>query len=207
MTEVKIIYCDEDVCVCDKPRGFLSEGEGDRCVPDVLSRTFVERGEGSDVFVVHRLDRETEGLTVYARSSRSAASLSAQIADGRMEKEYIAELCGAPEAEQGTLRDMLFYDRKRGKSYVVDRQRRGVREGVLEYRVIERLGSYTRVRVKLLTGRTHQIRVQFASRGMPLRADRRYGAPAESGRELALRACYLKFVHPRSDKIMEFGDK
>lgn len=202
-----IIYSDKDICVCEKPRGVLSEGDGQDALPSMLSRAFAERGEDDKIFTVHRLDRDTEGIMVYARNARAAASLSAQIAEGSVEKEYVAELCGVPQEREGELRDLLFYDRNRGKSYVVDRVRKGVKEAALQYRVIATDGEYSRVRVKLLTGRTHQIRVQFASRGMPLRADRRYGAPAESGRELALRACYIKFTHPRTKETMEFGEK
>ena len=199
---IDVIFSDDHICVCRKPRGVISEGEGRACLPTLLSETL----GGRAVYPVHRLDKETEGLMVYALSAKAAAELSGQIADGRMAKEYIAELLGVPDEKEGSLRDLLFYDRQRGRSYVVDRVRKGVKEAILDYRVLESDGNTARVRVALRTGRTHQIRVQFASRGMPLKGDRRYGAPAGTG-ELGLTSCYLRFTHPVSGEIMEFGDK
>ena len=197
-----IIYRDNDICVCNKPCGVLSEGEGERALPSLLSR---ELGV-STVYPVHRLDRETRGLMVYALTKNAAAKLSAAIAAGELKKEYVAELCGVVEKSEDTLCDLLFYDRQRGKSFVVNRERRGVKRAELRYSLIETDGIYSKVRVKLITGRTHQIRVQFASRGLPLRGDRRYGAPADSG-EFTLRSCYLSFAHPISGEIMEFFDE
>lgn len=201
---VHIVYADGQVIVCRKSAGWLSEGEGEQALPTLLARTLGERSEANTaVFPVHRLDRETEGLMVYARTSAAAAALSAAIAEGRLQKEYLAVLCGTPAEPEGELRDLLFYDRRRGKSYVVDRERRGVKEAVLRYRVIRTEGAHTLVWVRLLTGRTHQIRVQFASRGLPLRGDRRYGASKGAG-GLALLACRLRFPHPTTGETMEF---
>lgn len=201
MTE--IVYYDSDLCVCVKPRGVLSEGEGQKEMPFLLSQALAEKGIKTEVYPVHRLDKETQGLMVYALNKGSAAELSRQIQAGELRKEYICELCGAPTEDEGELSDLLFFDRKRGRSYVVDRERKGVRSARLGYKIISRDGKYSTVRVKLYTGRTHQIRVQFASRGMPLRGDRRYGATADSG-EFSLRSCYLSFMHPRTGDAMEF---
>lgn len=197
---IDIIYRDSHICVCIKPRGVLSEGEGELCLPSLLSKEL-----SSCVFPVHRLDKETEGLMVFALTKEAAADLSRQIAEGAVEKEYEANITKAPDTPSGTLSDLLFYDRQRGRSYVVDRQRKGVKDASLEYRLIRFEPYGAKIRVRLLTGRTHQIRVQFASRGMPLCGDRRYGAPKDSG-EFYLRSCYLKFKHPKDGKIMEFGD-
>ena len=197
---IDIIYKDSDVCVCLKPRGVLSEGEGGDCLPSLLSETLA-----TTVFPVHRLDKDTEGLMVFALTKGAAADLSRQIADGAVEKEYEANIIKAPDEPSGTFCDLLFYDRQRGRSYVVNRQRKGVKDASLEYKELSVEPFGAKVRVRLLTGRTHQIRVQFASRGMPLCGDRRYGAPKESG-EFYLRSCYLKFKHPKDGKIMEFGD-
>ena len=199
---VKILFADRDISVCFKPRGVLSEGEGSDCLPSLLNQAL---GGNYTVFPVHRLDRDTEGIMVYALNKRAAAELSRQITEGLLIKEYVAKLCGIFTEDQGTLRDLLFYDRRQGRSYVVKKERKGVKEAILEYRVTERTESSTGVRVRLRTGRTHQIRVQFASRGFPLMGDRRYGAPAGSG-ELALRSCYLSFIHPTSKERMEFSD-
>lgn len=200
-----IVYFDKDICVCVKPRGVLSEGEGQRCLPLLLREALAAKGVGATVYPVHRLDKDTEGFMVFALNSDAAAELSRQIREGELQKEYIAELCGIPEKETDELCDLLFFDRKRGRSYVVDRERKGVRSARLGYTLLSSDEKYSTVRVKLYTGRTHQIRVQFASRGMPLRGDRRYGAPADSG-DFSLRACYLSFLHPTTKKAMTFGE-
>ena len=203
---IDVIYFDKDICVCHKPRGILSEGQGQRDMPLSLAAELEKKGLSATVFTVHRLDRETEGLMVYALNSAAAAELSRQLREGELKKEYIAELCGIPQKTEAELCDLLFYDRQRGKSFVVDKKRNGVRDARLFYRVTETENGYSRVRVKLYTGRTHQIRVQFASRGLPLRGDRRYGAPKDSG-DFSLRSCYLSFKHPSTGEFLEFGDR
>lgn len=198
-----IVFFDNDIIVCVKPRGVLSEGDGDGTLPAMLQEWSRQRGGDGQVYPVHRLDRETEGLMVYARNRRAAAYLSGEIAEGRMEKEYLAVACGRPEADTDTLRDLLFYDRGRGKSYVVKRMRKGVKEAVLDYSVLDSREARSLLRVCLHTGRTHQIRVQLASRGMPLVGDRRYGAPA--GREALALYCYrLSFLHPNGKAPLDF---
>ena len=201
MTE--IIYFDKDICVCIKPRGVLSEGDAQGSLPLLLRETLAQKGVKTQVFPVHRLDKETQGLMVFALNSCAAAELSRQIRDRELQKEYIAELCGIPEKDTDELYDLLFFDRKRGRSYVVDRERKGVKAAHLTYSLLRTDGKYSTVRVKLHTGRTHQIRVQFASRGMPLRGDRRYGAPADSG-DFSLTACYLSFTHPTTKEKLTF---
>ena len=143
---------------------------------------------------------------VYALSASAAARLSADISEGKWKKMYNALLWGAPESEGERLRDLLYYDRNRSKSFVVDRERKGVKEASLEYRVLDRFDcpKRTLVELELFTGRTHQIRVQFASRGLPLCGDRRYGAPAESGKILALASVLLEFYHPHTNEKMKF---
>ena len=201
MTE--LIYLDRDLLVSVKPRGILSEGEGNDCFPTLLSHAMRERGERDGIYPVHRLDRETEGLMVYARTPFGAAELSRAIAEGSMKKEYLAVVCGAPEESKGTLRDLLFYDRGRGKSFVVDRQRKGVKEAILDYEVIASKEGYSLLRIALHTGRTHQIRVQLASRGLPLCGDRRYGAPP-SPFAMGLCSVKLAFPHPKTRQSLSF---
>ena len=196
--DLNIIFEDGDVIVCEKPSGILSEGEGS--MVDIL-------GEHTEqVFCVHRLDRETSGLMVYAKTSAAAASLSEQIRDSKFEKEYLALIEGAPEQDSGSFEDMLFYDRAKNKSFVVkgNKARRGVKRALLEYLVVSRGDGSSVVRVKLHTGRTHQIRVQFASRGMPLVADRRYGAKPSEQKTFSLRACAISFYHPKTKEKMNF---
>ena len=163
----------------------------------------MKNGGGDEKRGVDRGDYFRTDLACEARTPAAAAALSRSILEGTVKKEYLAILCGIPEVEQGRLTDLLFYDRRRGKSFVVDRPRKGVKEAILDYRILKREQGRALVRVSLLTGRTHQIRVQFASRGLPLVGDRRYGAPAEGG-PLALYACHLRFPHPKTGALLSF---
>ena len=201
---IDLHYLDRDLLVSVKPKGILSEGEGADCFPTLLADELRARGEKDSVFPVHRLDRETEGLMVYARTEKSAAALSRAIAERSMKKEYLAVVCGAPETPTGSLRDLLFYDRQRGKSFVVDRQRKGVKDALLDYELLSSQNGYSLLRIRLYTGRTHQIRVQFGSRGLPLCGDRRYGAPS-SDFSLGLCSVLLSFPHPSSKKTLSFS--
>ena len=196
-----VLYKDEHVIVAKKPAGLLSEGEGKDCLPTLLR----EAAKLDAIYPVHRLDRDTEGIIVYALTQKAAAALSRDIADGKWEKVYIALLWGSPKAESGRLCDLLYYDRKKSKSFVVKGERKGVKQAILDYSVIGRPDeSRTAVRIELKTGRTHQIRVQFASRGLSLCGDRRYGAPKESGDTLALCSAELRFLHPITKEKLEF---
>lgn len=198
MTDILCYFCDEQIVVCEKPAGLLSEGEGEHTLPSLLRAQL-----SSEIYPVHRLDRDTTGLMVFAKTSRAAADLSRQITEGGFDKEYLALLCGTPNEPSGTLSDLLFYDRQRGKSFVVTKERKGVKRAELTYELLATVEHRSLVRVHLLTGRTHQIRVQFASRKLPLVGDRRYGAPAD-GASIALHAFHLTFRHPASGKAMEF---
>lgn len=185
-----ILYEDADLLVCVKPRGVLSaaDASGRRSMPELLSPRAV--------FPVHRLDREAAGLIVFAKTKACAAFLSNAM-EADFEKEYLALCEGQPEAE-GTLSDLLYHDRVKNKTYVVRRRRNGVREARLSYRVL-RGGARSLLRVRLFTGRTHQIRVQFASRGYPLVGDRKYGA--RTGGELQLYSWRLSFPHPDGRRL------
>lgn len=202
---IDILYEDKYIAVATKPAGVISESNGQSGFPDLLCEELTQkRGQKVTLYPVHRLDKETRGIMVYALSPDAAAALSRDIADGIWEKTYVARVCGVPKKESDTLRDLLFYDRARSKSFVVKRERKGVKEAVLHYTVEAVEDGYATVRVRLETGRTHQIRVQFSSRGLPLCGDRRYGAPAESGNALALCACELKLRHPKTKELLEF---
>ena len=199
---INILFDCKDFVICEKQPGLLSEHVENSSIslPVILEDQLGVK----KIFTVHRLDKETAGLIVYALNSRAAAELSQSIQNGKMRKIYHALCVGKVEKDSDRLRDLLFYDRKRGKSFVVDRKRGGVKEALLEYTVIERLDGKTLLSVELFTGRTHQIRVQFASRGYPLCGDRRYGAPAEYGNSLCLCAVELSFPHPATGEMMEF---
>ena len=191
-----IIWEDKELIVCRKPAGVISEAGG---MPELLK----EQTGAKEVFCVHRLDRETAGLMVYAKTKRAAAGLSAAIEAGKLKKRYLAVVQGAPPA-QGEMRDLLFRDKAKNKSYVVKRMRKGVREAQLSYETLQQARGFSLVKVSLITGRSHQIRVQFASRGFPLLGDGRYGG---SHRELplALYSAELWFPHPLSSEILSFS--
>ena len=194
--EIPVIYSDGRLIVCLKPAGVLSESPG---MPELL-----EKMAGGTVYPVHRLDRAVGGLMVYAKDKGSAAALSALVSGGGLQKYYLAVVSGAPDEEKGTYRDLLFKDSRTNKSFVVKRMRKGVKEAELNYEVLEKKEGLTLLRVKLLTGRSHQIRLQFASRHMPLAGDAKYGSRIKSS-QIALWSERLGFVHPFEKKAMEFS--
>ena len=195
---MNIIYSDSDIVVCEKPVGFSSElSSGDNMV-EALRKI-----EGTEIFTIHRLDKAVGGLMVYAKTKFAASELSKQMQDGTFVKFYYAVLCGKPEEKTAVLEDLLFKDSTKNKSYVVKRERKGVKKAKLEYEVVEELKDYTVVKVRLYTGRTHQIRVQFASRGMPLSGDKKYGA-TDNRENIGLFSCRLEFNHPANGERMKF---
>lgn len=165
---IPILYLDDTLAVCVKPVGVSSENDG---MPALLRAQL-----GGEILPVHRLDTAVGGLMVYARSARAAAALSEQIRARSFQKEYLAVAQGAVEPASGTWQDLLFHDRGRNKSYVVKRRRAGVREAALDYRVLGTKEGLSLLHIRLHTGRTHQIRVQAASRAHPLVGDVKYGS-------------------------------
>ena len=202
MDNLHILYEDAHILVAVKPYGLLSEDSDSLLNLPAMLREHT----GGTIYPVHRLDRTTEGLMVYAKTKDAAAKLSDAIRKNEVEKTYLAVVEGIPD-EAGELYDLLYFDRRKGKSFVVDRERKGVKTAVLCY---TRLASteiegkiVSLVRIKILTGRTHQIRVQFASRQMPLIGDRRYGSHIRTD-NIALCACELIFPHPVSGEELRF---
>ena len=200
----EIKYCDKDIVVCVKPAGVLAEdspGGIGVSLPEAL-KCALNTGE---IYTVHRLDTGTRGLMVYARTKKAAAGLSAAIQDGLFVKEYEALVHGNPGCDEGgrELCDYLLKDSAKNKVYVVKSLRKGVREARLVYNIKEERGGLTLVRVRLITGRTHQIRVQFASRGFPLVGDRKYGAK-DDAKNIALCAAAVTFPHPLTGEQMRF---
>ncbi len=196
---MEILYEDPTLVVAVKPSGVLSEWHAS--APSMPARL---QGElGCEILPVHRLDRETAGVMVYAKEKNAAARLSAAFSAHETEKLYFAVTRTALPEEAGEMRDLLFRDKARSKSYVVDRKRKGVREAVLHYRRIGEKEGLFLYAVTLETGRTHQIRVQFASRGCPLVGDRRYGG--DPSFPFSLFAARLSFPHPKNGEKCVFA--
>ena len=197
---MEILFEDKHIAVCIKPAGLLSEGEGQDSLLTLLSGQC-----GGQVFPVHRLDRGAAGLMVFARNSKAAAGLSRAVQEKQLKKEYFARISGSPAEKEGEMCDFLFKDSRKGKVFAVKRPRKGVREARLTYRVLWQDEESSLVRVALDTGRTHQIRVQFSSRGIPRWGDGKYGSRVKG--ELALFSCGLGFPHPKTGATMEFEAK
>jgi len=195
---LEIVYSDDRVVVCVKPAGVVSTDEPGG-LPELIRQALGD--PGAVVRTVHRLDRAVSGLMVLARTARAAADLSEQIRNGSFEKEYLAVTHGIAR-QSDTLVDHLHRDKARKMTFVVTKGPQS-QEAVLQYRRIAATDTMSKVRVRLITGRTHQIRVQFASRGLPLVGDRKYGV-ADSAENIALWSYRLKFVHPRTGEKMEF---
>ena len=155
--------------------------------------TLLSEQLGCEIFCVHRLDTATGGVMVYAKSSRSAGLLTASLSSETTVKEYLC-VCRSSNAGQGIMEDLLFHDKRKNKAYIVDRERKGVKIARLSYESLATDGERSLVKVRLYTGRTHQIRVQFASRKMPLLGDGKYGA--RDNLPLALHCFHLAFDHP-----------
>ena len=194
----EILYADAAVAVVVKPAGVLSQGDAENAMPALLQKRL-----GGAIFPVHRLDQPTGGVMVYARTQDAAAKLSAQMQSEAFGKEYLAVLDGTPEPVEGELHDLLFFDRQKGKCYAVRRKRAGVKDARLAYRVLAQAEGLTLVRVRLYTGRTHQIRVQFSSRGWPLTGDGKYGS-RNNRCAPALWSAELHFAHPVTGETLIF---
>jgi 23S rRNA pseudouridine1911/1915/1917 synthase len=198
------MYKDREITVVLKPAAIVSEQTE---AGDGLADLLAARNPKGYVGVVHRLDRGVSGVMVYARTPRAAAKLSAAVQAHTFQKEYLAWVHGVP-APSGTLRDLLFHDRMKNKTFVVERERRGVKEALLDYACVKTLtdasgASRTLVSVRLHTGRTHQIRVQFAHRGHPLVGDGKYGARGDRA-QIALFCYRLHFPHPTTGEPLTF---
>ena len=196
---MNLLYQDAHMVVCVKPAGLLAQADskGGESAVSKLEAAF------GSIYPVHRLDKDTGGVMVFARTQKAAAALSKAVQENKLNKEYLALLPGMPAAEAGELEDILFHDRVKNRTYVVDRQRKGAKPAKLAYRVLEQRESAVLVQVRLFTGRTHQIRVQFASRKLPLLGDRKYGS--RESVPMALWAWRLTLPHPVTGKALVFA--
>ena len=197
---MRFIYLDKRIAVVIKPAGVLATDEPGG-LPELVRRALGD--ESACVRTVHRLDRVASGLTVLARSARAASELSRQIRDGTFQKEYLAVAHGRPEPARGRMEDLLRRDRRLRVTFVAAEPGKDTRAAALEYELLDAQQGMSLVRVRLLTGRTHQIRCQFASRGMPLAGDRKYGAQNDDC-PVALWSHKLRFIHPETGRALEF---
>ena len=195
---MEIIYQDRDIVVCVKPARVLSTDE-----PGGLPELLRQELGTKDFRTVHRLDRVVSGLMVVARNAAAASELSRQIREDTFEKEYLAVIHGQPDMEEGRLCDLLLRDKTRKMTFVATEPGKDVQPASLTYRVLGSNGTLSRVRIKLETGRTHQIRVQFSSRGLPLVGERKY-SELDDPCEIALWSYRLGFTHPKTGEKMEF---
>ena len=186
-----ILYSDHNIAVIIKPVGLDSEQE----IPAAITQAL-----GGEVFPIHRLDKNVGGVMVYARTKTSAASLSKAVQEGLMIKEYVALVHGMPP-EAGDWEDFLFKDSRKNKVFVVKRERKGVKKARLEFKRLSE-GETSLVHVRLHTGRSHQIRVQFANRGFPLVGDHKYGSRDEATAP-KLFSCRLTFPYRGSTVVYD----
>ena len=202
--DIEILYADQDLLLCRKPAGVPSQPDpsGQADLLTTLSSTY------KNVSLIHRLDTPTGGVMVFGLAPKSTAKLGVLVQDhGRFQKEYLAVLSQAPDEDHDTLHDFLFHDKRANKSFVTDGGRKGSKEAILDYRVLAQTeDGHTLVLVRLHTGRTHQIRVQFASRGFPLVGDGKYGS-REKCPYIGLWAFKLTFPHPVNGRTVSASVK
>lgn len=205
----RILYEDEILILCRKEVGECSQltvGEGTESLPALLSEYRRSRHEDGYIGLVHRLDVTTGGVMMFSKSKSFTGVLSALVAEGGYKKTYLAVAPSHFENESGEMNDLLYHDKQRNKTYTVSRQRRGVKDARLRYRVTAEADDgkgerISLVRIQLMTGRTHQIRAQLASRGMPLLGDGKYGS-RENRCGIALWSYKAEFIHPVSGEAI-----
>ena len=209
--DIKILFEDKDIIVAIKPSGMPSQADktGDM---DILSILMEKRGE---VYLINRLDRPVGGVMVFARNKKAAAEISQQIQNKELVKEYLAVICGKLEERQGEFSDFLVKNQRINMSVVANKADKKSKEAKLLYSIVKEIEDLefeklSLVRIRLLTGRHHQIRVQFASRGVPLWGDSKYNKAffrRKGFNTIGLYSSYLSFKHPRTGKVMEFEEE
>ena len=212
MNNLKVLFEDNHIIVVEKPVNVPSQGDktGDIDMLTIIKKYIKEKyNKPGDVYLglVHRLDRPTGGVMVFARTSKSASRLSEQVRDKKMHKKYLCIVDGKMESQTGSMRDFLLKNEKNNISKVVKEGTKNAKEAVLDYEVVKYNDQINMsvVKVDLHTGRHHQIRVQFASRGHSLSGDQKYGTRGR-GKQLALWAYSLSFIHPTTKEELTFED-
>ena len=209
MDSPRVIFEDNHILVAVKPAGFLSQGDGSDS-PDMLTYLKdyikVKYNKPGNVYLglLHRLDRNVSGVMVFAKTSKCASRISEQIRQGKLIKKYHATVKGSLKNSNCRLVNYLVKDERANKVKVFDREVPNSKRCELEYNVIKKEGENTIVDVHLLTGRSHQIRSQFAHIGHPLLGDTKYGGP-KSNNGIALESYYLGFNHPTTGEFVEFS--
>ena len=195
---MRILFEDEYILAAEEPQGMPSQADktGD---PDLLSE--LETYVGKPLGLLHRLDRPVGGVMVFAKTSKAASRLSKQVSEHSLKKTYYAVVCGKVK-DKDTLVDYLYKDTKKNISYVVDKAKG--KESILDYKLICYKDSYSLVEINLKTGRSHQIRVQFSSRGFPLVGDAKYNKNHDGKTNVALFAKKLEFIHPVTCENLSF---
>ncbi len=200
MNQFKLLHVEDSFVICLKPARVRSTDEPDG-VPQLCREAL--GNPYADVRTVHRLDQVVSGLMVLARGKISASELSRQIRENEFQKEYLAVIHGHLPQNSGTMVDLLLRNKAARKTYVVDTPGKDVQEAILDYQTVASVAQYSMVRIHLKTGRTHQIRCQFSSRGLPLVGDRKYSLNDDPC-EIALWSSKIAFFHPISKKPVAF---
>lgn len=197
---MEILYADRTLAVCIKPAGVLSTDEPGG-VPDLLRQ---ELGD-ENVRTVHRLDRVVGGVMLLARTKRAAAELSQQLRQDHFGKTYLAVVSGVPETPTGTLRHFLHRDKAEKKTYAVAEGTAESQEAILDFEVLETVPGHSLLKIRLRTGRTHQIRCQLSHMGWPIVGDKKYGSGEPMAEGIALWSHSIAFTHTRTGERMSFS--
>lgn len=207
--KIDVIYEDNHIIVANKPFSIPTQEDESkdmdmlRIIKGYIKEKYNKPG---DVFIglLHRLDRVSGGVMVFARTSKAASRLSEQIRKKKVSKTYLTVVEGILESKEGKMIDYLLKDKEKNKVKSVDSQTKNSKEAILQYKVLDEKDNMSLVEVNLITGRSHQIRVQFSSRGFPILGDMKYGSKNPREKSIALWSNSLSFEHPTLKETMKF---